>query len=297
MAAVDVDVVVARLHARGGVAVQPEQAVIQSGRHRAAGGVAVLVLLLLVAVYGIVQEVGEVVPQRLFAVDIVEVAGEMPVCALRRVVARHAQPLVLGAIGRVERPVAVDQTLLYGALGLVGREVADPMVVERRKVVAVREYAMAVSQRAGVLLVVVGVGERPIHVAEVEGAQQPVVRAQGLGPAHKRLVVVQRAAGEHDLVGDHVGHVHVVRGHRPEIPDRRVIGPLGVVEPVGELRDDEVQVRIALAMGVGRTVDRHVVEEVGDVGAVVQVESPRQVLVGLALAGVDGDHQPRYGLQ
>ena len=46
---------------------------------------------------------------------------------------------------------------------------------------------------------------------------------------------------------------------------------------------------VALAVQVGGLVDRHAVDETGEVGAVVQVEPAQQVLVGLALAGVDRD--------
>ncbi len=49
-------------------------------------------------------------------------------------------------------------------------------------------------------------------------------------------------------------------------------------------------------MSVGRPVDRHAIDEAGEVRAVVEVEATHQVLVGLALARMDRDHQARHGL-
>jgi transposase len=63
------------------------------------------------------------------------------------------------------------------------------------------------------------------------------------------------------------------RAHRAEIADGGVVGTLGVIDAADELRQQEILVGIALAVGIGRPVDRHVVDEAGEVGALVEIEA------------------------
>jgi hypothetical protein len=48
-------------------------------------------------------------------------------------------------------------------------------------------------------------------------------------------------------------------------------------------------------MAMRGQVHRHAVDVGGEVGAVIEVEAAQEILVGLALAGVLGGHQPRHG--
>ena len=66
---------------------------------------------------------------------------------------------------------------------------------------------------------------------------------------------------------------------------------------VDELGDQEVDVGVALAVGVRRHVDRHAVHVGREVGAVVEVEAAQEVLVGLAVAAVLRDDQPGHDLE
>ncbi len=76
-----------------------------------------------------------------------------------------------------------------------------------------------------------------------------------------------------------------------EVADGGEVGPLGVVDAVDDLRHQEREVGVALPVGVGRTIDRHVVDEVGEIGSVVEVEAADQVLIGFAFAGMDRDDE------
>jgi hypothetical protein len=60
------------------------------------------------------------------------------------------------------------------------------------------------------------------------------------------------------------------------------------------LGDEEVQIGVALAVGVRAEVDRHAVDEQRDVGTMVGVEAAQEVLLGLAAAGVLANHQPGH---
>jgi len=77
------------------------------------------------------------------------------------------------------------------------------------------------------------------------------------------------------------------RGARaPKVPDVRVIDAEFVVDVVDKLGDEEIQIRVSLAMTVCWQIDWHSLEACLKVGAVVEVEAADEVLVCLALAGV-----------
>ena len=87
------------------------------------------------------------------------------------------------------------------------------------------------------------------------------------------------------------------RAGRGEVSGLGAIGSLPEVDRRDDLRDHEVQVEVALAVGVGARVDRDAVEVGGEVGAVVEVEAAQEELVRLAGAGVLGGDQAGHGLE
>ena len=76
-----------------------------------------------------------------------------------------------------------------------------------------------------------------------------------------------------------------------EVPFVGVVRPFAVLDAADELGDDEVEIGVALTVGVGRHVDRHAVDRGGEVGAVIEVDAAQVVLVRFALAAVLGDDQ------
>ena len=69
------------------------------------------------------------------------------------------------------------------------------------------------------------------------------------------------------------------------------------VHPLHKLRDDDVHVRVALAVRVRRQVQRRIVDEDGEIRAVVEIEAAKIILVGLAAAGVLRDDETGNRLQ
>ena len=63
-----------------------------------------------------------------------------------------------------------------------------------------------------------------------------------------------------------------------------------------QLRDQEIEVGVSLAVPVGRHVDRHPAGRDGEIGAVVEVEAAQEILVRLAAAGVLGGDGAGHGL-
>lgn len=70
-----------------------------------------------------------------------------------------------------------------------------------------------------------------------------------------------------------------------------MVDALAVHGRLHEFGNDEVEVEIALPMAVGTHVDGHAVQVDGEIGAVVEIESAQEILVGLPGARVlGGDH-------
>ena len=76
-----------------------------------------------------------------------------------------------------------------------------------------------------------------------------------------------------------------------------MIRALAVVDVGYEFGDDEVEVGIALSVTVGGQVDGHAVERGGKIGAVVEVEAAKEILVGFAGAAVLGDDEAGDGFK
>ncbi len=136
--------------------------------------------------------------------------------------------------------------------------------------------------------VVLGVDEGPVLVEHLgRHGHAPLVAEVGRLDDDEALVADRRRELEpgHALVGV-VGHAEARRSRRSEVADVRRVGALGRVDARDRLGDDEVQVREALAVRVAHGVDGHVVDEERHVGAVVEVEAAREVLLRLAAAGV-----------
>src|SRR5208282_1505444 len=64
-----------------------------------------------------------------------------------------------------------------------------------------------------------------------------------------------------------------------------------------KLRDDGVHIGVALAVRVRGQVQRHTVEENGDIRAMVEIEAAKKILVGLAAARVLRDDETGKRLQ
>ena len=76
-----------------------------------------------------------------------------------------------------------------------------------------------------------------------------------------------------------------------------VVGTLLVVDALHELGNQEVQIGVALPMPVARKVDRHAVDRGGEIGAVIEIETAQEELVGLPIPAVLRDDQAGHGLE
>ena len=89
-----------------------------------------------------------------------------------------------------------------------------------------------------------------------------------------------------------------VRGAgRREVALIREVRPLRELHAADELGDQEVEIRVAMAVAVRRHVHRHARDGRREVGAVIEVEAAQVVLVRLSLAAVLADDHARHGLE
>ncbi len=87
------------------------------------------------------------------------------------------------------------------------------------------------------------------------------------------------------------------RADHREIADVGAVGSLAEVDPLDDLRQQAVDVEVALAVAVRAQVPGHAVDVRREVRAVVEVEAAQEVLVRLAAARVLGGHHAGHGLE
>ena len=153
--------------------------------------------------------------------------------------------------------------------------------------------------------------EQPVVLARVlldvaPGAVVTVVfqrRGGGARPhvqtAQKQCSIVVVFTGTHldEVVVETVHGDHGGTAGTAEIADLGMIGAFPVSQGADGFGDHEVEVGVALAVAMGAHVDWHAVHVGGEIGAVIQVEAPQEVLVGLACAAVLGHHHAGHQFQ
>src|SRR5579883_154098 len=100
-----------------------------------------------------------------------------------------------------------------------------------------------------------------------------------------------------EVLGQRLEEFKMGRSSRAIVANVGVIRTFFEIDPLHKLRDHRVHVRVALAVRVRRQVQRHIVEENGEIRAVVKIEAPQEILVGLPAAGVLSDDESRNRLQ
>ena len=100
-----------------------------------------------------------------------------------------------------------------------------------------------------------------------------------------------------EILVELVDDADVDSADRREIAIECRIRPFAVRHPLHDLRYDEIGVGITLAMRVGAHVDRHVIDEEADIGAMVEREAAQEILIGFSSAAVLGDDEARHAFE
>ncbi len=279
---VDVDVVVAALHPEGGVGGHAGDLADHVVADLAAEGGAPVVLGVLVAVDRVVQEVGEVVEQGELVADGVGRGGDPAgTHVLAGGLDRQAEALGLAAVGGVERAEAADQALGHRAPRLVGRGVPGAPVIEGGHGDAIGRLAMGVAAARFTLRRLSGWSQGPSRWAPSAARIRRLSPPGSTVPPANRRWSSRVAGADRDLGRQALDEAQVIGAHGGEVALGSIVGPLGEVDARGQFRYQEVEVGVALAVGVGALVDGHAADPGRQVRAVVEVEAAQQVLVGL----------------
>jgi hypothetical protein len=70
-----------------------------------------------------------------------------------------------------------------------------------------------------------------------------------------------------------------------------------VVDPLHQFGNEEVHIRVALPVRMGAHIDRHGVDVGGEIGAMVEIVSAQEILVGLAITTMLGDDHSGHKFQ
>jgi hypothetical protein len=87
------------------------------------------------------------------------------------------------------------------------------------------------------------------------------------------------------------------RSRHREVARISVVRSLSVVDAVDSFRNQTVDVQVPLAMAVGSEIPRHIVDVGGEVGAVIEIEAPQEVLIRFAATGVLSSDQSGHGFE
>ena len=251
-------------------------------------------LLELVALHRVVEKIGEVGKQVEavadgIGIDLVAATVEVGIARRGQRIARRAS-----AVGGVEGTEARDIAAIDGPLPDLVGGVPLAVVAHQRHVESIGLGSLRQFQHPVELLVTIRMVPRAIVADRLEGIQQ--VSVTDIGAAgDQRALVVEVAQGQGGVVGgQRIGVAQPHRAGRGEIAVLGKVRPLAVIDARDQFRYQERQVGIALAMRMGRHVDRHAGEIDGKVGTVIQVEPAQEILVGLAVAAMLRDDHARH---
>ena len=162
---------------------------------------------------------------------------------------------------------------------------------------AVGGGALTVAQHAVQLADIIGHVPRPVVFVGLEGREQHSVADLARARGHRALIAETAGGQLNDVLRQPVEIVDVDRAGGGEIALVRIVRALADIDRADQLREQEVDVGIALAVAMCRHVDRHAVDGDGEIGAVIEIEAAQEILVGFAFAGMLGDDQARHRLK
>ncbi len=258
---------------------------------------AVFALRELIALHRVVEKIGEIRDQRQLGADRVNIDVAVHVAVGLAPLAGQAVAARLSAIARIDGAEAVDQAALHGTLrDLVGR-IPVGRVTHRRDVEAVAERTLRVAQHAVQLVKFLRVVPRAVGV----GVFKPVddsPRAHLRRTCEQRALVAILAAGQAgDCRGQLLGVTDARRADGCKVAVFRKVRPLVVLHARNQFGNQEIQVGVALAVRVGRHVDRHARDPRCEIGAVIEVVAAQEILVRLAVAGMLGNDHAGHGFE
>ena len=115
-------------------------------------------------------------------------------------------------------------------------------------------------------------------------------------PLSGPLTTLRPPSSMTELVSHAIAKTKVDRASRREVTVLREVRALAHLDALDQLRDEDVRVGVALPVRVAGQVEGYVVDVDREVGAVVCVEAPDEILVGVASPRVLKNDEPRGDL-
>ncbi len=207
----------------------------------------------------------------------------------------QAVTLRIAAVSRIERAEETNEG--HGAVGELIARIPFAMIGARRDAEAVGVVALAVGQQAVEFGIIIRMHPGAVVVIRFAAVKQ-IARTELLRDAeHAALIAIHAAFHRDEVLRQRLVKHQMGRSGRTVIAHVRVIRAFLVIQPLHEFRDDGVHVGVTLAMRVRRQIERHVVEENGEVRAVIEIEAAQEILVRLSAAGVLRDDDAGNGFQ
>ncbi len=125
----------------------------------------------------------------------------------------------------------------------------------------------------------------------------PYAFSQQIHATHQAIRIVLADFRLHKILVKRGFGLEIDPARRGQIALVGGIGAFAKTERLHHFGDHEVQVGVALPVGVRHHIDGHAVHAQADVGTVVEVEAAQKQLLGLAAARVLADEQPRHHAQ
>ena len=235
----DMDVVIAALHADAGLRLQAAKAPVEGmPRIETAEGAAVE-LVELVAIDGIVEEVGEIVVELQVGAHDIGAEIALAVFARMRKIAGQAEAAGDAAVGRIERAETADDALVDGALrDLIGR-VPGVGISHRRQRQPVGRGALAVAHHAVELADIVRHVPRAVIFDALDGGEQRARPNRGRAGGQPAMIAETAKGHLGDVFGQLVEVVDLDGAGGAEVAHIGVVRTLADIHRLDQLRDHE----------------------------------------------------------
>ena len=214
-----------------------------------------------------------------------------------RPVSRQAVTVGLAAIVGRQIAVAANFTALDGALGhmLGGGPVGTVEHAGQRE--AVVGGAGSQAEQAVVFLQVLFLCPWAVVAAGLEGPDQVEIAEAARAGGQQAPEIVLAEAEVDKAVIQPAQVVDAGAAGGAEVTIRGGIDALAVVDAADQLRHQEVEIHVALAVCMADHIGRHAHHRRREIAAMVEIEAAQEVLVGLAVAGVLGNDHAGDGFQ
>ena len=260
-------------------------------------GNTLIALFELIAVDRIVLIKSEVIPQLQTAADQIGISGCRPAVTRSVPGSRKTITTGLATVAGVYRVPATNQARIERTLGnLVGR-VPLTLVGHRGDRVAVLLAAVGVAQHAVEPAKIIRFGPRAIGSQHFQRIHQIAVGSLRCVRQQKPTVTETANPDLGHRTLEPVRQQDVHRTSSGEVTVFRRVRTFPVLHTIDEIRNQEIQIAVALPMSMRTLIDRHSVDTDRQIGSMIKIHATQKILIRLTFTAVLGHDDARRPLQ